>query len=154
MDTSIHPLAVKHLPPFVAGPGQTDVLFTVMVIVLVVMVLLIGAFYFRLHALPEHMAHRSNRTQIEIVGVLGLISLFTHNHLFWIAGLLLALIQFPDFRTPIVSIADSLKQIADRDNESKPVVSELPAAPEPLAAPAQPELLAEKSPEPPSGAEN
>jgi hypothetical protein len=121
---------VKHLPPFIAGPGEPDVLFTVMVVVLIVMVLAIGAFYFRLHSLPERMAHRANRTQIEIIGVLGLISLFTHNHLFWIAGLLLALIQFPDFRTPIVSIAESLREMAHRDREPKPVEPAPPVPPE------------------------
>ena len=129
MDQPLHPLAAKHQPPFIAGPGEPDVLFTIMVVVLIVMVLMIGAFYFRLHSLPERMAHRANRTQIEIVGVLGLISLFTHNHLFWIAGLLLALIQFPDFRTPIVSIAESLREIARRDREPTSVEPEQPTVP-------------------------
>ena len=114
MDETIHPLATEHLPPFVTAPGETDILFSVTVVFLIVMILLLGVFYFRLHALPERMAHRANRTQIEIIGVLALISLFTHNHLFWIAGLLLAMIQFPDFRTPVVSIADSLNRIASR----------------------------------------
>ncbi|MEQ1953576.1 hypothetical protein [Mesorhizobium sp. CN2-181] len=114
MDNQIHPVAIEHLPPFVTAPGQPDILFNVMVVILIVMVVLLGAFYFRLHALPERMAHRANRTQIEIIGVLALISLFTHNHLFWIAGLLLAMVQFPDFRTPMVSIADSLNRIASR----------------------------------------
>lgn len=45
-----------------------------------------------------------------------LIALFTHNHLFWIAALLLALIEFPDFSSPITSMADSLRKIADRDD--------------------------------------
>lgn len=120
MDKQIHPLAVDHLPPFVTAPGETDILLNVMIVVLIVMILLLGAFYFRLHALPERMAHRANRTQIEIIGVLGLISLFTHNHLFWIAGLLLALVQFPDFRTPVVSIADSLNRIASRYDQPPP----------------------------------
>ena len=43
------------------------------------------------------MAHKSQKLQFEIVAVLGLISLFTHMHIFWIAGLLLALIDLPDF---------------------------------------------------------
>jgi hypothetical protein len=143
MDTSIHPLATDHLPPFVTAPGQTDVLFNIMVVVLIVMVLLLGAFYFRLHALPERMAHRTNRTQMEIIGVLALISLFTHNHLFWIAGLLLAMVQFPDFRTPIVSIADSLNRIAGRyDQRPATEAAQVPPAsadqptPEPPPQPA------------------
>ncbi len=43
------------------------------------------------------MAHRGKKVQMEIVAVLAPISLLTHNHLFWIAGLLLALIDLPDF---------------------------------------------------------
>jgi hypothetical protein len=43
----------------------------------------------------------------------GLLSLFTHIHLFWIAGLLLALIDLPDFGTPLQSIAGSVERIAD-----------------------------------------
>jgi len=50
--------------------------------------------------------------QFEIVAVLALIALFTHNHAFWIAGLLLALIPLPDFTTPLSSIAGSLERIA------------------------------------------
>ncbi|MBL8583797.1 MAG: hypothetical protein JNL61_16430 [Rhizobiaceae bacterium] len=86
-----------------------------MVVVVVVIVLLLGAFYFHLHALPERMAHRANRTQMEIVAVLALIALFTHQNIFWIMALLLAFIQFPVFRTPVVSIAESLQRMAARN---------------------------------------
>ena len=55
------------------------------------------------------------KVQMEIVAVLALISLFTHNHLFWIAGLLLALIDLPDFSSPISSIARSLEKLSGRD---------------------------------------
>ena len=34
-------------------------------------------------------------------------------HVFWVAGLLLALIDIPDFGTPLRSIADSVEKIAD-----------------------------------------
>jgi hypothetical protein len=110
-----HPAAGEHLPPFIAGPGQTDILFVVMIAVLIGVVLMIGNFYLRLHALPERMAHRGQKVQMEIVAVLALISLFTHNHLFWIAALLLALVQLPDFSTPMASIAQSLEKLANRD---------------------------------------
>jgi hypothetical protein len=62
-------------------------------------VLGIGNLYLRLHSLPERMAHKSQKLQFEIVAVLGLLALFTHIHLFWIAALLLALIDLPDFGT-------------------------------------------------------
>ena len=45
--------------------------------------------------------------------MLGLISLFTHMHIFWIAGLLLAMIDLPDFGAPLQSIAGSVERIAD-----------------------------------------
>jgi len=44
--------------------------------------------------------------------VLGLIAMFTHMHIFWIAGLLLALIELPDFSTPLQRIARSTEKIA------------------------------------------
>src|SRR4051795_2313273 len=111
MANAVHPLAAHHLPFFITAPGETDVLFNVMVVVLIVAVLLIGVFYFKLHALPEHTAHRTSKIQYEIVALLGLISLFTHNHIFWIAGLILAFIDLPDFTTPLRGMADSLAKM-------------------------------------------
>jgi hypothetical protein len=43
----------------------------------------------------------------------GLLALFTHIHLFWIAALLLALVDLPDFGTPLRSIAGSVEKIAE-----------------------------------------
>jgi hypothetical protein len=108
----IHPAAVKHLPPFITPPGQTDILFVVMTVFLIGIVLIIGNLYLRLHALPEQVAHRTQKVQMEIVAILAVIALFTHNHLFWIAGLLLAFVQLPDFSTPISSMAKSLEKLA------------------------------------------
>jgi hypothetical protein len=108
----LHPLAPHHLPAFITAPGETDVLMVGMGIFLIVAVLAVGNFYLKLHTLPERMAHKSQKLQFEIVAVLGLLALFTHVHLFWIAGLLLALIDFPDFGTPLRSIAGSVEKIA------------------------------------------
>jgi hypothetical protein len=108
----LHPLAAHHLPPFITAPGETDVWMVVMGIFLIVAVLAVGNFYLRLHTLPERMAHKSQKLQFEVVAVLGLLALFTHIHLFWIAGLLLALIDLPDFGTPLRSIARSVEKIA------------------------------------------
>jgi hypothetical protein len=108
----LHPMAPHHLPFYVAAPGETDVLMIVMGIFLVLAVLGIGNVYLRLHSLPERMAHKSQKLQFEIVAVLGLIALFTHMHIFWIAGLLLALIDLPDFSTPLSRIAGSVEKIA------------------------------------------
>lgn len=115
MEQTPHPAAIEHLPWFITAPGETDYLFTAVVIFILAMVLVIGNLYFQLHAVPERMAHRTNRVQMEIVAVLALISLFTHNHIYWIAGLLLALVEFPDFSTPMGSIARSLERLSGRD---------------------------------------
>jgi hypothetical protein len=112
MAKPIHPEATHHLPFFITPPGETDILMNVMMVFLLLIVFLIGILYLRLHALPEHMAHRTQKVQYEIVAVLALISLFTHNHIYWIIGLLLALVQLPDFSTPLSRMADSLAKMA------------------------------------------
>lgn len=112
MAKPIHPEATHHLPFFITPPGETDILMNVMIVFLALIVFLIGILYLRLHALPEHMAHRTQKVQYEIVAVLALISLFTHNHIYWIIGLLLALVQLPDFSTPLSRMADSLAKMA------------------------------------------
>ena len=63
-------------------------------------------------SIAERMAHKSQKLQFEIVAVLGLLALFTHVHMFWIAGLFLAMIDIPDFGTPLRSIAESVEKIA------------------------------------------
>jgi hypothetical protein len=108
-----HPMTPLHLPFYVTKPGETDVLMIVMGIFLIAAVLGIGNIYLRVHSLPERMAHKSQKLQFEIVAILGLLALFTHIHLFWIAALLLAVIDIPDFGTPLRSIAGSVEKIAD-----------------------------------------
>ncbi|MBK1718501.1 hypothetical protein [Thiocystis violacea] len=137
MTDSLHPAATHHLPPFVTAPGETDVLFVVMGFFVLLAVIGIGLFYFKLHALPEQMAHRGQKIQFELVAVLALLALFTHNHAFWIAGLLLALIPLPDFTTPLLSIARSLERIATNGEPAAPAPPPAQAAtPPPAAAPA------------------
>jgi hypothetical protein len=115
---SVHPAAIEHIPGFIVEPGQTDYLFVGVAIFLLIVILIIGNLYFQLHAIPERRAHRTSKVQMEVVAVLALISLFTHNHLFWIAGLLLAFVQIPDFSTPLYSIAQSLGKLSGRDRET------------------------------------
>jgi hypothetical protein len=112
MAEPLHPAAPHHLPSFITPPGETDVLMVIMAIVLVLAVLGFGLLFLRLHTLPERMAHRSQKLQFEIVAVLGLIALFTHMHIFWVIGLILAFIEFPDFGTPLRRIAGSIEKIA------------------------------------------
>jgi hypothetical protein len=108
----LHPAAPHDLPAFITAPGDTDTLMVVVGIVLLVSVLGVGNLYLRLHSLPEQMAHKSQKLQFEIVAVLGLLALFTHIHLFWVIGLLLAMVDLPDFGTPLRSIAGSVAKIA------------------------------------------
>ena len=137
MAEPLHPAATHHLPAFVTAPGETDVLFVVMTMFVLLAVIGIGIFYFKLHALPEQMAHRGQKVQMEIVAVLALLALFTHNHAFWIAGLLLALLPMPDFMTPLVSIARSLDRMAGGTEPPAPVPvkAAVPEAPPPGTAP-------------------
>jgi hypothetical protein len=109
---SAHPTATEHLPGFITAPGNTDVLMVVVAVILAVSVLAFGILFLRLHTLPERIAHRTHKLQFEIVAVLGLIALFTHMHIFWVAGLLLALIDLPDFGTPLNRIAGSAEKMA------------------------------------------
>jgi hypothetical protein len=71
-----------------------------------------GVFFFRLHSLPEHIAHKSHKMQAELVAVLCLISLFTHMHIFWVAALIVAVIEVPDFGTSLNRIAGSTEKLA------------------------------------------
>lgn len=112
MSQSLHPSAPLHLPGFITAPGDTDVLMVVVGIVLIGAVLMVGNLYLHLHTLPERMAHKSQKLQFEMVAVLGLLALFTHIHLFWVVGLLLAMIDLPDFGTPLRRIAGSVEKIA------------------------------------------
>ena len=49
---------------------------------------------------------------MQIVGVLALLALFTHNHIFWIAALMIAIVEFPNFSGPLASMAQSLEKLA------------------------------------------
>lgn len=120
LNESLHPLTPHHLPLFITAPGDIDILMVVMGIVLLMAVLFVGNIYLQLHSLPERMAHKSKKLQFEIVAVLCLLALFTHNHLFWIAGLLLALIDLPDFIAPLRSIAASVQKIAGIPPDADP----------------------------------
>jgi hypothetical protein len=112
MADALHPTATQHLPSFITAPGETDVLMVCMSIFLLGAVLAFGILFLRLHTMPERMAHRAHKVQFEIVAVLGLIALFTHLHIFWIAGLLLAMVDLPDFGNSLARIAGSAEKIA------------------------------------------
>lgn len=109
---NMHSAAPHHVPWFITAPGEADVLMIVMGIFLLISVLAVGNIFLRLHTLPERMAHGAQKLQFEIVAVLGLLALFTHQHAFWVAALLLALVDLPDFGTPLRRIAGSAEKVA------------------------------------------
>ncbi|TXJ16874.1 MAG: hypothetical protein E6Q28_08980 [Afipia sp.] len=131
MSESLHPAAPHHLPSFITAPGETDILMVVVGLILLAAILFVGNVYLKIHSLPERMAHKSQKLQFEIVAVLCLLALFTHNHLFWVIALLLALVDLPDFSTPLRSIAGSVQKMAGIPPDPDP--SE-PAPPHPHAA--------------------
>lgn len=129
MEATQHPAASHHIPAFITAPGEADWLLTLMGIVLVASVLGVGVFFFWLHSLPERMVH--NKVQFDLVAVLALLSLFTHNHAFWVAALIIALIEFPKFSLPDFSsslgrIAGSLETLVDAQAKSEEAKSSPP----------------------------
>lgn len=106
-----NPAAPDHIPFYVPGADGSDPLLLLTALILLAGTLAIGAFYFRLHALPEQLGH--HKLQFEVCAVLALISLFTHEHLYWIIALVLALVDLPDFTTPLDRIAAALENRRD-----------------------------------------
>jgi hypothetical protein len=136
MSAEMNPLAPHTLPWFVTAPGATDTLYVITTIIVIISVVMLGVFFFWLHSLPERMGHK--KLQFEIVAILGLISLFTHMHIFWVIGLLLAVIDLPDFIGPLRRIAGAAEKIAGIDPDvpgakpadvPQPIEGQTPARP-------------------------
>ena len=101
MDTITSNLSHDPLPFFVTAPGQTDTLFIAVSIFMVLVLVGFGALYFTVQAWPDRMASGMGKTQIQIVGLLGLLSLITFNNAFWVAALLLAAIPISQIVLPV-----------------------------------------------------
>ncbi len=146
MSAVMHPAAPHSLPGFITAPGETDVFFVVSTTVVVLIILLVGVMFFWMHSLPERVAHKSKKLQFEIVAILGLLSLFTHQHIFWVIALILAFIEIPNFSHPLRSMAQSLERISGRDAQSAmtpPSVAEVsPASATDASSPAAPPAVA------------
>ncbi|MDJ0512132.1 MAG: hypothetical protein QNJ62_01665 [Methyloceanibacter sp.] len=113
MDVMNQSVSIDALPFFVTAPGHTDGLLVVVALSLVLVVLGLGLLYFRIQAWPDRLARGATKVQLQIVGILGLISLFTFNNIYWVAGLILASIRFPDFVTPLKDMAKALSKSAE-----------------------------------------
>jgi hypothetical protein len=101
-------MAPHHLPSFISGPTEGDPLYVIVTVIVLAGVIALGILFFTLHSLPERMGHK--KLQFEVVAVLGLLSLFTHIHAFWVAALLLALVDLPDFISPLKRMAAALEK--------------------------------------------
>jgi hypothetical protein len=125
----LHPEAPHHIHWFITAPGETDGLYVFTTLLVIASIAGLGVLFFTLHSLPERWGHK--KMQFEIVAILGLISLFTHIHLFWVIALILALIDLPDFTTPLKRIARSSEKLAGIDPPSEEEAGDgaAPAAP-------------------------
>src|SRR4029079_12643968 len=103
-----NPAAPDHIPFYIPGADGSDPLLVITALILLAATLVIGVIYFRLHALPEQLGH--HKLQFEVCAVLALISLFTHEHIYWIIVLFLALVDLPDFTSPLTRIATALER--------------------------------------------
>mgnify|MGYP001429312549 FL=1 len=124
MTGDIHPLAPHSLPPFVGAADGSDPLFSAIIFIVILAVLGVGVFYLKLHAIPEQLAHKHGNTQSQLIMVLALLALFTHNNIFWVAALILALLKLPDFLTPINSISESLKKLTPEETDAPAAVEQ------------------------------
>ncbi len=140
MTDGLHPTALEHMPWFISGPHEGDPLYVITTICVIAAIVGLGILFFTLHSLPERLGHK--KMQFEVVAVLGLLSLFTHVHAFWVAGLLLALVDLPDFVGPWKRMATSLEKISgiqappEDEAQSKQSVEPRPMSPS-AAGPSQ-----------------
>ena len=117
MTASPNPALTDHLPFFITAPGDTDVLYYITLVIVIGSIVATGVIFLTIHSLPERMAHKSKKVQFDIVAVLGLLGLLSHEHVFWVAALLLAFIDLPDFLTPFKRIATSVETIAGQESD-------------------------------------
>jgi len=108
------------MPFFITPPGETDVLFNITLWFVVACIVLTGVVFLTIHSLPERMAHKSKKVLLDLIALLCLLALLTHNHFFWFVAIVLAFIDIPDFLTPVNRIANSMESIAEQEAGEKP----------------------------------
>ena len=113
----------KHFPFFITAPGESDILFTAVIVFLLLVALGFGALYFTIQAIPDRLANGASKIQLQIVGILGLLSLVTMNNAYWVAALLLAAVRLPDIVTPLREIGSELRR--GREARTKEAVNEI-----------------------------
>jgi hypothetical protein len=130
LTASPNPIATTHVPFFITAPGQTDVLFNVTLVFVVACIILTGVVFLTIHSLPERMAHKSKKVLLDLIALLCLLALLTHEHLFWFAAIVLAFIDIPDFLTPVNRIASSVATMAGQEAGAKPADVSASGSPE------------------------
>jgi hypothetical protein len=131
---SPNPIATTHMPFFITAPGETDVLFNITLALVVACVILTGVVFLTIHSLPERMAHKSKKILLDLIALLCLLALLTHEHLFWFAAIVLAFIDIPDFLTPVNRIASSVATMAGQEAGEKPADVSTSGSPEAATA--------------------
>jgi hypothetical protein len=126
------------MPFFITAPGGTDVLFNATLVLVVACIILAGVVFLTIHSLPERMAHKSKKILLDLIALLCLLALLTHEHLFWFIAIVLAFIDIPDFLTPVNSIARSVETMSGQEVGDKPEDRSVSGAPETAGQPRPP----------------
>jgi hypothetical protein len=137
---AVNPIATHNLPFFITPPGETDVLYNVTLVIVVLAIVFTGVIFLTIHSLPERMAHKSRKIQMDLIAVLCLLALLLHLHILWLAALILAFIDIPDFLTPVNRIAASVENIAGQEAAGGPSADPsepIPSKPVPVEPPRQ-----------------
>ena len=132
MNDSPVTVAHEYLPFYITGPGETDILFGAVAVALVAILIGFGALYFTIQAIPDRLVEGAGKAQMQVVGLLGLISLFTLNNAYWIAAILLAAVRIPDLVTPLKEIARSMA------GNAAPVAADVPPQGDPAETSKEP----------------
>jgi hypothetical protein len=114
--TAVNPIATHNLPFFITPPGETDMLYNITMVLVIGAIVMTGVIFLTIHSLPERMAHKSKKIQMDLIAVLCLMALLLHQHAFWFAALILAFIDIPDFLTPVNRIASSVENMAGQES--------------------------------------
>src|SRR3984893_3409350 len=120
LTASPNPIATTHMPFFITAPGDTDILFNATLVIVVACIILTGVVFLTIHSLPERMAHKSKKILLDLIVLLCLLALLTHEHCFRFAAIVLCFIDIPDFLTPVNSIASSVAAMAGQEAGEKP----------------------------------
>jgi hypothetical protein len=137
---AVNPIATHNLPFFITPPGETDVLYNITMVFVIGAIVMTGVLFLTIHSLPERMAHKSKKIQLDLIAVLCLLALLLHQHAFWFAALILAFIDIPDFLTPVNRIASSVENMAGQEAaDGSPAEQSVstPSKPEPVEKPRQ-----------------